>query len=67
MAAPAVDAVIPTRDTRELVLACLDSLVAAGDGDMEIHVVVVDNASRDGTAEALAARHPPRPRTAQRA
>jgi GT2 family glycosyltransferase len=55
--APAVDAVIPTRDTRELVLACLDSLAAAGD-DVEVRCVVVDNASRDGTAEAVAARHP---------
>ncbi len=57
MAAPAVDVVIPTRDTRELVLACLDSL-GAHDGAVEIRCVVVDNASRDGTAEALAARHP---------
>jgi len=52
-----VDVVIPTRDTRELVLACLDSL-GTRDGDVEIRSIVVDNASRDGTAEAIAAQHP---------
>ncbi|HVT59287.1 MAG TPA: glycosyltransferase family 2 protein [Thermoanaerobaculia bacterium] len=45
--------VIPSRDTRELTLACLDSLVAAGLGELEI--IVVDDAGFDGTAEAVAA------------
>ena len=47
--------VIPTLNGRERLLRTLDSLVgqvAAED------VVVVDNASGDGTAEAVAARHP---------
>jgi N-acetylglucosaminyl-diphospho-decaprenol L-rhamnosyltransferase len=50
----AVDVVVVTADTRKLVLACLDRL-----HDPQIaHVIVVDNASRDGTAEAVHARHP---------
>lgn len=53
----AVDVVVPTRDTCALVLACLDSL-GTRDGDVELRCVVVDNASRDGTVDALAARHP---------
>jgi N-acetylglucosaminyl-diphospho-decaprenol L-rhamnosyltransferase len=54
----AVDVVIPTRDTRELVLACLDSLLDAGGPETQVRCIVVDNASRDGTAEAVAVRHP---------
>jgi GT2 family glycosyltransferase len=57
----ALSVVIPTRDTRELTLACLDSLVrAAAPGGLgaALEVVVVDDASRDGTAEAIAERHP---------
>jgi N-acetylglucosaminyl-diphospho-decaprenol L-rhamnosyltransferase len=53
----AVDVVVPTRDTRELVLACLDSL-GTRDGVVEVRCVVVDNESRDGTAAAIAERHP---------
>jgi GT2 family glycosyltransferase len=48
--------VIPTRDTRELTLRCLDSaaaLIAQG-----AEVVVVDDDSRDGTVEAVRARFP---------
>lgn len=44
--------VVPTRDTRELTLACVRSLPPGAE------VIVVDDASRDGTAEALAERHP---------
>jgi GT2 family glycosyltransferase len=48
--------VIPTRDTRELTLRCLESaapLIAQG-----AELVVVDDASRDGTAEAVRERFP---------
>lgn len=45
--------VIPTHDTRELTLRCLESLGGSG-----LEVIVVDDASRDGTAGAVAERHP---------
>lgn len=48
--------VVPTRDTRALTLRCLESaapLIAEG-----AELVVVDDASRDGTAEAVRARFP---------
>ena len=56
MTARRLSLVIPTRDTRELTLRCLDSaaaLIAQG-----AEVVVVDDGSRDGTAEAVRARFP---------
>lgn len=53
---PSVSIVIPTHDTRELTLRCLASLLQAGAAPARI--VVVDDGSSDGTAEALAARFP---------
>ena len=47
---------IPSQDTRELTLRCLESLFASPVPGME--VILVDDASRDGTAEAIAARFP---------
>jgi len=47
--------VIPTLNARELLLETLDSLTAQ---TVPVEVVVVDNASTDGTAEAVAASHP---------
>jgi len=48
--------VVPTRDTLELTLRCLASLYASPTPGME--VIVVDDASSDGTAEAARQRHP---------
>jgi hypothetical protein len=56
MDAPPLSIVIPTHDTRELTLRCLDSLHASPLAGME--VILVDDASRDGTAEAARERHP---------
>lgn len=54
-----IDAVVVTRNTRELTLRCAESIVAAdGERGCEIGCTVVDNASTDGTAEALAERFP---------
>ncbi len=47
--------VVPTLNARELLLECLASLEQQ---TLRPGVVVVDNASIDGTAEAVAARHP---------
>lgn len=52
MSARSVDVVVVTANTRDLVCECLTQLV-----DAEIdRVVVVDNASSDGTAQAVAER-----------
>jgi GT2 family glycosyltransferase len=51
----AVSVVVPTHDTRELTLRCLRSVAfLASEG---AQVVLVDDGSRDGTAEAVAAAH----------
>jgi GT2 family glycosyltransferase len=57
--ASSVDVVVVTRDTRELTLRCVASVLAeARDPTLRLSCAVVDNASSDGTAEALSARHP---------
>ncbi len=55
-ARPPLSVVIPTHDTRELTLRCLNALQASPIPGME--VILVDDASRDGTAEAARVRHP---------
>jgi len=54
-ALPPLSVVIPTRDTRELTLRCLNALHASPIPGME--VILVDDASADGTAEAALAQH----------
>src|SRR4051812_11079902 len=54
--APALSVVIPTYDTREITLACLESVMRQAHEGVE--VLVVDDGSRDGTSEAIAARFP---------
>lgn len=53
--APELSVVVVTYNSAETIDACLRSLQ---DGGARIEVVVVDNASVDGTAELVAARHP---------
>jgi glycosyltransferase involved in cell wall biosynthesis len=48
--------VIPTRDRRERLLATLDALDGQRVDGAEVEVVVADNGSSDGTADALRAR-----------
>lgn len=55
--APTVRAVVVTWNGAHLIRACLDSLVAQ-DLPQGVEIVVVDNASTDGTAELLAEHYP---------
>ncbi|HEU5336886.1 MAG TPA: glycosyltransferase family 2 protein [Terriglobales bacterium] len=52
-----VSAVIVSWNCRAYVLECLASL-CAGDNARSMEIIVVDNASTDGTVEAIAARFP---------
>lgn len=49
--------IIVNYNTREMTLACLAS-VFAGLGDLSAEVIVVDNASTDGSADAISAAFP---------
>ncbi len=53
---PRVIAVVVTFNRRELVLRCLDALLGAT--VCPDHVIVVDNASADGTVTAIRSAHP---------
>lgn len=54
MPPPAISVVVPTHDTRDLTLRCIDSVA----GTPGTEVVLVDDGSRDGTAEAVEERFP---------
>ena len=54
-----VVAVLTTFNRRALTLACLDRLlVASGQAQVALSVIVVDDASTDGTAQAVRQRYP---------
>lgn len=53
-----VSVIIPTRDRRALLCALLDSLSRELGGRGGVEVIVVDDASCDGTASAVAADYP---------
>jgi N-acetylglucosaminyl-diphospho-decaprenol L-rhamnosyltransferase len=59
VAAPDISVVVVSWRTRELTLACLASLAAdAARSGLDVETVLVDNASGDGTVEAVAAAFP---------
>jgi N-acetylglucosaminyl-diphospho-decaprenol L-rhamnosyltransferase len=55
-AAPRFSVLVPTRNTRELTLACLEALRCTDPPPHE--VLLVDDGSGDGTSEAVALRYP---------
>lgn len=55
---PELSIVIPTHDTRALTLRCLETVFASPLSSGDPEVILVDDASRDGTAEEARARFP---------
>lgn len=53
---PRVSVIVPTHDTRVLTERCFAALAASPPPSCEL--ILVDDASRDGTAESIVARHP---------
>ena len=56
--APDVSVSIVNTSSRDLLLACLESLESDRDGPVSVDVTVLDNASEDGSAEAVRERFP---------
>lgn len=59
---PGLSVVVPTHDSRDITLACLESLVDAHRPDARNHgsveILVVDDGSSDGTSEAIRRNYP---------
>jgi len=53
-----IEVVTPVHNRKELTLRCLESLKQADLSGVEMHVIVVDDGSTDGTAEELAEKFP---------
>ena len=58
MANVKIEVVTPVHNRKELTLRCLQSLREADLTGIDLHVIVVDDGSTDGTADALAAQFP---------
>jgi GT2 family glycosyltransferase len=57
-AAADVSVIIVSYNTRQHTLRCLHDLLTSSAGALKLDVVVVDNASQDGSADAIAAEFP---------
>ena len=55
---PRIAVIILTLDQREQTLRCLEHLLSQHDEDIAFDVLVWDNGSTDGTAEAVASSYP---------
>lgn len=58
MSRPTLSVVIPTHDGKALLPSCLESLRRHCPIGLDLEVIVVDDASSDGSAEWVAAHHP---------
>lgn len=57
MPAMGLSVIVPTRETRDVTLRCLSTVAEAGRA-IVTEVVLIDDGSRDGTAEAVSRRFP---------
>lgn len=55
---PKVFVVLPTYNSKKLVLSCLSYLKLVDKNNLSLSLVVVDNGSKDGTAEAIIKTYP---------
>ena len=53
-----IEVVFPCHNRRELTLLCLRSLSRINSANLDVHVVLVDDGSTDGTSEAVAKEFP---------
>jgi GT2 family glycosyltransferase len=53
-----VEIVTPVYNRRETTLQCLRSLARIDRTGLKVHIIVVDDGSRDGTSEAIREQHP---------
>jgi len=53
-----IEIVTPVHNRREETLQCLRSLARAESSGLDLHVIIVDDGSTDGTAEAVATQFP---------
>lgn len=53
-----VEIVAPVHNRREITLQCLRSLSKIESGGLNVHIVIVDDGSTDGTADAIKAEFP---------
>ncbi|MBK1643688.1 glycosyl transferase [Thiocapsa imhoffii] len=56
-ASPTVSVIIVSFNTRDLLVECIETLIAQA-GPVSYEIIVVDNASRDGSADRVAERFP---------
>jgi len=53
-----IEIVTPVRNRKAITLQCLRSLSRIDRTDLEVHVIVVDDGSTDGTSESIRERFP---------
>ena len=53
-----VEIITPVHNRRDITLQCLKSLARINSNALDIHIIIVDDGSTDGTSEAISANYP---------